>query len=283
MRRAIPLMTLMLLVTLSVPAWAQSRFPPPDFSSPYQLPQTQYPVPRADWQEVLDVAALVAALCLATWLIFRVRSRRWIAALSVGSLLYFGFYRRGCICPIGAIQNVTLALSGWGYVIPIGALLFFALPLVVALFFGRVFCSAVCPLGAIQDVVLLKQVRIPAWLARGLSVIPFLYLGAAVFLAATNTLFIICRYDPFVSFFRLNGPMSMLVAGGVVLALGTIVGRPYCRFLCPYGAILGLLSRVSWRKVSVTPDDCIKCRLCGSSCPFGAIRKPTTETGENVP
>ena len=178
----------LLVLVMSVTAWAQMRFPPPEFASPYRLGEVQTPAPRADWQEAVDVVMLAAALGLGVWLIFGRRSRRWIAVLSVGSLLYFGFYRRGCICPIGAIENVTLAVSGFGYVIPIAAVFFFSLPLITALFFGRVFCSGVCPLGAIQDVVLLKPVRVPTWLARALGIIPFLYLGAAVMLAATNTL-----------------------------------------------------------------------------------------------
>jgi ferredoxin len=59
------------------------------------------------------------------------------------------------------------------------------------------------------------------------------------------------------------------------LLIGLFVGRPYCRFLCPYGVILRLLSRLSKWRVTITPTDCIQCRLCEEACPFGAIRKPT--------
>ena len=51
--------------------------------------------------------------------------------------------------------------------------------------------------------------------------------------------------------FRLNGPSHMFFLGGLLLALGVVVGRPYCRFLCPYGVILRLLSR----PVTQTGDD----------------------------
>ena len=104
--------------------------------------------------------------------------------------------------------------------------------------------------------------------------IPYIYLGLAVLMAATGLSFIICQLDPFVGFFRLNAHFEMLVFGGLLLALGMFVARPYCRFICPYGVLLGWLSRFSKFHVTITPTDCIQCRLCEDSCPFDAILKP---------
>lgn len=261
----------------SAPAWAAERFPPPEFESGYVLPYMPEPWPRTNWQEVLDVAVLLAALGLAAWMALGRRNRREMLLLAIFSLVYFGFYRGGCVCPIGAIQNISLALAEASYVVPLTVVVFFSLPLVFALLFGRVFCGGVCPLGAIQDVVLIKPVRIPMWLQQALGVLPFVYLGAAVLFAATDSMFLICRYDPFVAFFRMSGSFGMLVFGGIVLLLATFIGRPYCRFACPYGALLGLCSRWAWKRVSVTPDECLVCSLCEDACAFGAIRAPTPE------
>ncbi len=222
-----------------------------------------------------NVVVLLAALSLASYLVLKKRSRPATFALMLFSLAYFGFYRQGCICPIGAIQNVAMAFWQHQYALPLTAGIFFLLPLVFALFFGRVFCAAVCPLGAAQDVVLLKPAKVPAWLAYPLELLPYLYLGTAVLFAATGSYFLICRFDPFVAFFRLNGELGMLIFGAALLALGTVVARPYCRFLCPYGAVLRLLAPLAKWRVRITPDDCIQCRLCEDACPFGAIKRPT--------
>jgi len=121
------------------------------------------PPPRAGALDYLDIAMLFACLALATWIVLRRRERREVVLLGLFSLLYFGFWRNGCVCAIGSIQNLTQALFDPGYALPLTVLVFGVLPLVFALFFGRVFCAAVCPHGAFQDVMLLRPVRLPVW------------------------------------------------------------------------------------------------------------------------
>ena len=269
--------SIVLPAVLAGAAAGVQRFDLPEFKSDYRLPPTQTPYPRASWMEFVDLVLLLAALSVASWLALKKRSRRWIYVLMVSSLLYFGFYRQGCVCPIGAIQNVAYALFHPAYVIPVVVLAFFVAPLVFALAFGRAFCAAVCPLGAIQDVVAVKPVNVPGWLAHALGLLAYVYLACAVLFAATGATFIICQYDPFVSFFRVSGTLNMLILGACFLVIGLFVARPYCRFLCPYGALLRLVSGASRLRVTITPQECIKCRLCEDSCPFGAILKPTPE------
>ena len=217
---------------------------------------------------------LVAALGLASFFALKTRRRTGLAWLAVFSLAYFGFYRKGCVCPVGSTQNIALALFNSGYFIPVTVILIFLLPIVFTLFFGRTFCSSVCPLGAIQELVIFKPRKVPKWIAAPLGFLPVIYLALAVLFAATGSDFIICRFDPFVSIFRFGGGFGNLLLGGLFIVTGLFIARPYCRFFCPYGLILTWVSRLSRRHLTITPDECVRCTLCEDACPVDAIRRP---------
>ena len=272
-----------LLLALPVLALAQdgefNYVKPPEFSDnvkPLWLTEI-FPAVRAEWLTYLDITLLLLALGITAWLLLKKRSRNGVFIVMLFSLGYFGFFRHGCICSVGSIQNVALSIFNPSQALPVATLIFFLAPLVFTLFYGRVFCAGVCPLGALQDLVQLKPLRLPIWLENTLGIIPFIYLGLGVLYAATGSLFLICQYDPFVAFFRLSGTPTMLIAGAALLAVGMVIGRPYCRFICPYSALLRLLGPLARWRVQVTPTECIQCHLCADACPYNAINVPTPE------
>ncbi len=274
-----PLLMLCVCAFLLVPLTgvAVERFPPPDFQSGYQLPVTYQTPPKADWREWLDVAGLCGLLVAATWFALKRRSRAGLFGVGLVSVAWFGFWRAGCVCPIGAIQNVALGLADARFAVPVTVIVILLVPLAMTLLFGRTYCAAVCPHGALQDLVLLYPLRLPRWLSTALGLLPHLYLGLAVLFAVTGSAFVICRFDPFVGIFRLDGPRDMILMGALFLFAAVFIGRPYCRFACPLGALFGWMSRLSWQHATITPDRCIHCRLCEDVCPFDAIRQPVPD------
>jgi len=271
MKKLIQYMILVLLLGWHVVLFAQDRFPRPEFESGYVYNTNQMPTQRSPGWEYFDVAVLIAALSVTTWLALKKRSRQGLIWMSVFSLAYFGFYRQGCICAVGSVQNVSLALFNPGYSIPLSALLFFLIPLLFALAYGRVFCAGVCPLGAIQELTGFRPVKLPKSVEIILTAVPFIYLALAVLFSSTNSQFIICRYDPFVGIFRLDASYTMIIFGVLLLLAGIFVNRPYCRYLCPYGVLLNVFSRFAGKHLTITPAECTNCRLCEEVCPYDAI------------
>ncbi len=253
---------------------AVARFPKPDFTSGYEYPDIVHDVPNELFWNILDIVLLVGMMGLVTWAAYRRRSRSVILSMSLVSVAYFGFFRSGCVCSVGSIQNVVMAAVDSGYRLPWYVLLVFLLPIVFALLFGRVFCSGVCPLGALQELVNVRNFRLSRAVSATLSMIPWVYLAFTILYAATRSQFLICRLDPFVGIFRLGGDIGIMTFGILLLIISVFIGRPFCQFLCPYGALLSVFSALSWKKLEITDKGCINCALCGLSCPVDAIRAP---------
>ncbi|MCL2414687.1 MAG: 4Fe-4S binding protein, partial [Bacteroidales bacterium] len=185
-----------------------NRFPQPDFQSGYVFPEQYFFTPNEALWSYIDIFLLVALMGFVAWAVIKKQIRWPVIVTSIISIAYFGFFRYGCICSVGSLQNVAVSLVG-GVEIPLFVLLLFILPIVFTLFFGRVFCAGVCPLGALQEIVNIKNYQLSKTVTGVLSVFPWIYLGFAVLFAITHSGFIICRYDPFVGIFRLGGPFPL--------------------------------------------------------------------------
>ena len=166
---------ILLILLSSQTVRASERFPPPNFESGHELPVISQTPPRAGIYEYVDVIVLLAVLSLTSYVALKRRSRRGIFVIGVFSLAYFGFWREGCVCAIGSIQNITLAMFDANYTVPLAVIAYFVLPILFTLFFGRTFCAGACPLGAIQDVVSVRPARVPSWLESSLGLFAALF------------------------------------------------------------------------------------------------------------
>lgn len=151
---------------------------------------------------------------------------------------------------------------------------------------GRFWCGWLCPLGTILDLFGPLKRDLPQRLRQAKYFLLFTILLAAV-LANLTLIFL----DPITIFQRgltgviYPGIKSVLEEGSqlpiepililpfvVILALNLVAKRFWCRYLCPLGALLGLLSKVAWIKRRVT-DDCVGCKQCVRVCSMGTIDK----------
>ncbi|MCX6873443.1 MAG: 4Fe-4S binding protein [Verrucomicrobia bacterium] len=258
-------------------------------------------LPESDGWIVADLAMLTAILSVGGVMVWRHVHFSRLGIPAGLALLYFGFIRGGCICPVGSVANLARGLRHPELIGRSTAAMFF-LPLVVALGMGRVFCVAGCPLGAMQHLLGGRRSRpIPAARRRGLEVLPVVALIATAWLALRGTCFLVCLLDPYKTAFFLGcgwiQRVVHLVRGGLVepgmllvgdltawgilvfaVGLGRWVYRPFCRFVCPYGVLLGWLSMVALRRRHIEQSQCVQCGICEKQCPVQAIsRDPQTK------
>ena len=121
------------LVFLLAPAplHAVQRFPQPQFDTGHVVPVATHQAVFQVLPPWADALVIMAMLLLTAWAVLRRRSGRMIMALALLSLVWFGFIRHGCICPVGSTQNVAMsACAGGGLPWLVGFL--FAAPLVTA-------------------------------------------------------------------------------------------------------------------------------------------------------
>ncbi|MEO0017839.1 MAG: hypothetical protein RLZZ522_1122 [Verrucomicrobiota bacterium] len=249
----------------------------------------------------LDLGMLAALLILGAVMVWRHAHFRWFGLPAALTLLYFGFVRGGCICPVGAVANMATGLAHPERIGVFTALMFL-LPLVAALLVGRVFCVAGCPLGAVQHLLGGRfAIRLPAAIERWTRWLPLLALLATAWLAVRGACMLVCILDPYKTLFFFGyGWLHRLLAwtqGGlaepgwfwvgdltawgifaVAIAAGLWVYRPFCRFVCPYGVLLGAFAAVAFKRRRILQANCVHCGICEKRCPVNAItRDPTTK------
>ena len=187
-------------------------------------------------------------------------------------------------CPIGSLQS---SLSGFIPQIP-----FYVLGLIVlfGLLFGRVVCGFLCPFGFFQE--LLYKLPVPklgkSSFTRALTGMKYFFL-AAVFLGPLLMYAIIglgepvfCKYicpagtiEGAAPLFTMNenlrGAAGWLtlwkgILAGLMILTAAVIFRPFCRFICPLGAIYGFFNKYALTGIHVDQSRCIACGRCAAVC-----------------
>lgn len=248
------------------------------------------------------IQTLKKHLRLAVQIAFTALSNGYVNGF-LGQKLYKGNLKKFCLpglncyscpgalgsCPIGALQavagdrNHSFSFYVMGFLVMLGALV------------GRFVCGFLCPFGLVQD--LLYKIPVPKFLRRipgdrYLRYLKYVILLVMVLILPNAVTNIVGQGDPW--FCKWLCPSGMLFGGipqiaatpalqsalgflfswkmGIlilILVLSTMNYRPFCKYLCPLGAIYGLCNPISLYHLEVDPEKCTHCGACSRKCGMG--------------
>lgn len=186
--------------------------------------------------------------------------------------------------PIAGLMNLKYFLvTGHVPLIHPAAMVLLASFLAGSLLFRKSFCGWLCPVGTISEYLwklgrqtFRRNFRLPRWLdisLRGLKYVLLALFAFAVISMPARALveFLQSPYGivadvKMLNFFRFMGITAALVLAVVALA-SVFVQNFWCRYLCPYGALTGLVSLLSPLRIRRDPVKCIDCAKCAKACP----------------
>lgn len=186
--------------------------------------------------------------------------------------------------PIAGFMNAKyLFTTGHIPLVHPAALFLFLAFVSMSLLMKRAFCSWLCPVGTFSEAlwkagrgIFKWNLKMPAWLDIALRSLKYILLAFFVTFIVTMSAEALEEFmgSPYglmldvrmMNFFRYMSLSSALVVA--ILVIGSIfIKNLWCRYLCPYGALLGLVSIVSPVKIRRDADACIDCGKCAKSCP----------------
>jgi polyferredoxin len=188
------------------------------------------------------------------------------------------------ICPFGALESLYSVFTTGTFISKIfsGTLILFAITIILAIIFRRSFCGLICPFGAIQEFFAMigkkifgRNFIIPKKVDKPLRYLKYIVLIITVFYAWKTVGLWMAPYDPWSAYAHLSEGLSSVWAEsaiGLIILVITIVGsilydRFFCKYLCPAGALYGIVGKISPYKVVRNEEKCINCGICSKNCP----------------
>jgi polyferredoxin len=186
------------------------------------------------------------------------------------------------LCPFGGVVTFWRFITTGRLVRQIheSAIVLLGITLVLAVLFGPVFCGWVCPLGSFQEwlgklgrTLFPKRYNnfIPYKIDRWLRYLRYLVLAWAVYMTAVTGVLVFKDYDPYYALFNFwtgEVAISGFIALALVIGLSLIMERPFCKYACPMGALLGLSNIFRIFGIRREQSSCIDCKLCDKACPM---------------
>jgi polyferredoxin len=155
--------------------------------------------------------------------------------------------------------------------------------LAMSFLFRKAFCSWLCPVGAVSEYLwragqkmFRRNFHLPRWLDLGLRSLKYVLLGFFVWAVTSMAADELAAFmsSPYgviadvkmLNFFRHIGEAGAIVLGVLVVA-SLFIQNFWCRYLCPYGALLGIVALASPTRIRRNAESCIDCAKCAKACP----------------
>lgn len=186
------------------------------------------------------------------------------------------------ICPFGGVVSIYEFVTAGRFAPKVHSSSFILMwaAFILAVGFGPLICGWVCPLGSFQQWIAklgrkLQGKRynhlIPAHVDRPLRYTRYLVLAVVIFFTASTRKLVFQDYDPYFALFNFWSSeiaWTALLILGVTIVASAWVERPWCKYLCPYGAVLGLFNLFRIFRIRREASTCINCKLCDRNCPM---------------
>jgi ferredoxin len=229
------------------------------------------------------------------------------------------------LCPFGGLETLFSLLTGSGFIkqTAASALILLIGMLVMALVYRRSFCGAICPLGTLQGIfgalggkLFKHRPKVPRRLDAAARLIKYAVLALFAVWTWQAAELVMRPYDPWVAWAHLTSAELFTSYGiGFAILVVSLVGslvyeRFFCKYLCPTGALLGLLARFSVLRIrrdaaactdcgtcdrvcmmnvrvatvdAVTSSECISCNECVNACPAAGALQVVAPSGKRIP
>ena len=226
--------------------------------------------------QAVDLACLAAFSVLAFAGFFRKSVRLKYVTLAA-AVLYLGFYKSQLISIVNVFGLMGGSLPLFRY--NLAWYLLAGITVVSTVLWGRVYCGRICAFGAftqlIDAVVPARwRVDVPRAIEQRAAWIKYGILGGVIaYFLVTKDPLIYPYVEPFWMFGLYGRSAGLWIALAVLLVATVFVRNLYCRFLCPLGAALGILSTLTVFRIKRW-SECSTCKICEKACEWGAIRGP---------
>ena len=274
-------------MTTQTPALNEASIPPKTSAAPPKSSKVKKKLVRRigrDYSQLARRSYQAAFLLLNVWLggVFY----SWVRGLETGAASADIAPAPGIEgwLPIAGLMNLKyFLLTGVVPSIHPAAMFLLITFLAISFLLRKAFCSWLCPVGTISEYLGLlgqkifgRNFRLWRWIDIPLRGLKYFLLGFFVWAISTMSASAISSFMhsdyglvaavKMLNFFRFLGETGLIVVG-ILMVASVFVQNFWCRYLCPYGALLGFASLLSPVRIRREPEPCIDCGKCAKVCP----------------